>query len=110
MLSHALPPSPPPPTLYLSLSLIPRNRHCEADCITAKSIELQKLIDFHIYLQVEDLGQNCISTTWVLWKKENEVCARGFKEMFLKTIGKSTFRLTLLISACNNMVVKTIVI
>ena len=48
----------------VNIVLIPGNRHCEADCIKAKFTELQKLIDFHIYM-----GQNYISSTWALWKE-----------------------------------------
>ena len=33
------------------------------ECIKAKADELQKLLDFDVYMEVDDKGQDCISTT-----------------------------------------------
>ena len=88
---------------------IHRNKHGEAECVKAKTVELQKFIDYNTYLQVEDLGQNFISTTWVLWNKGDEVRARlvvrGFEELEevpknSPTVTKSTFWLILHIAVC----------
>ena len=82
--------------------LIPRDKHDEADCLKAKEAELQKLIDFDVYTEVDDEGQPCISTTWVLTGKEGQIKARlvapGFGESETverdsPTVAKSTTRL-----------------
>ena len=46
--------------------LVPRNKHGDEECVKAKNVELQKLQDFCTYEEVDDVGQNRISTTWVL--------------------------------------------
>ena len=56
----------------VNMVLIPTDKHDEADCFKAKEAELQKLIDFDVYTDVDDEGQPCISTTWVLTDKEGQ--------------------------------------
>ena len=41
----------------VNIVAIHRNKHGEAECVKAKTVELQKLIDYNTYLQVEDLGR-----------------------------------------------------
>ena len=86
----------------VNMVLIPRDKHDEADCLKAKEAELQKLIDFDVYTEVDDEGQPCISTTWVLTDKEGQIkarlVARGFEESETverdsPTVAKSTMRL-----------------
>lgn len=52
--------------------------------MAAKHAELKKLQDFKVHEEVEDSGQTCISTRWVLWSKGPEIrarlVARGFEE------------------------------
>ena len=88
----------------VNVVLIPRARHGEIACMTAKQIELQKLQLFKTYDEVEDIGQYRISTTWVLWKKGEEMrarlVARGFEEdcgvpTDSPTISKSILRIML---------------
>ena len=60
----------------MNLVLIPRSRHEDKDCVEAKKMELEKLSSFGVYQEVDDEGQERISTTWVLWNKGNELRAR----------------------------------
>lgn len=85
-----------------NMVLIPRNKHDEAECLKAKETELQKLVHFDVYTEVDDEGQPCISTTWVLTDKEGQIkarlVARGFEESETverdsPTVAKSTMRL-----------------
>ena len=55
--------------------LFPKSRHEEEKSIQAKRAELQKLKDFHVYEEVPDRGQHCISTRWVLRAKGEQVKA-----------------------------------
>jgi hypothetical protein len=82
----------------------------------AKQVELNKLKEFDTYEEVEDLGQDRISTTWVLWNKGSEVrarlVARGFedKQAFPKdspTIGKSAMRIILSLAVNMGWKIKT---
>ena len=47
----------------VNMVLIPRDKHDEVNCLKAKEAELQKLIDFDVYTEVDDEGQPHISTT-----------------------------------------------
>ncbi len=64
--------------------ILPKERRDSPECMEAKQLELQKLIDFETYEEVEDEGQDRITTTWVLTLKGHEVKARltaqGFQE------------------------------
>lgn len=73
----------------------------EAKCLAAKQDELEKLKLFKVYSEVQDLGMDRISTTWVLWKKGDvmraRLVARGFEEdgnleRDSPTVAKSTIR------------------
>ena len=73
-------------------------------CFQAKQVELEELKNFQTYEEVDDLGQNWVSTTWVLWQKGDEVrvrlVTRGYEEegdvrKDSPNIGKSTVRLFL---------------
>ena len=95
--------------------MIPRAWHGEVECIQAKQVELEKLKNFQTHEEVDDLGQNWVSTTWVLWQKGNEVrarlVARGYEEegdvcKDSPTIGKSTMRSLLTTAASKGWIVK----
>ena len=82
----------------------------------AKQAELQKLIDFHTYEEVEERGQDTISTRWVITEKEGSVkarlVARGFEEYnFIAKdspiIGKGAMRIFLTIASSKKWVIKT---
>ena len=64
--------------------MLPKERRDSPECIAAKEAELQKLKEFETYGEVEDEGQNRITTTWVLTLKGHDVkarlTARGFQE------------------------------
>lgn len=86
------------------------------ECNSAKHVELQKLLDFCTYDEVEDKGQNAISTRWVITSKDGIVkarlVARGFQEYrFLAkdspTVGKGTMRTFLTNSSSRRWRVKT---
>ena len=99
------------------LALIPKSRHGEKECVDAKQVELEKLKEFAVYDEVENMGQECISTTWVLWHKGDVVrarlVARGFEETDLTTgvdsptIGKSAVRLVLCVAQSQKWTIKT---
>ena len=81
-----------------------------------KQAELEKLKNFQTYDEVDDLGQNWVSTTRVLWQKGDEVRARLVARSYEEerdvrkdspTIGKSTMRLFLTIAALKGWIVKT---
>ena len=95
----------------MNLVLIPRSRYEDKDCVEAKKIELEKLKSFGVYQEVDDEGQERISTTWVPWNKGNEVrariVARGYeqdKELSKDspTVAKSTIRILLTLAASKN--------
>ena len=54
------------------------------EALEAQLAELEKLKEFGVYQEVQDVGQETVSTVWVLTKKENEIrarlTARGFEE------------------------------
>ena len=98
------------------LNIIPRSRHNDPDCMVAKDVELQKLKDFDVYTPVENTGQACISSRWVLWWKGDTVrarlVARGFEEHLNSnvdspTIGKSAVRLLLCIALVYQWIIKS---
>ena len=64
--------------------MLPKERRNTPECDAAKEEELQKLKSFDTYTEVEDKGQDKITTTWVLTLKGLEVkarlTARGFQE------------------------------
>ena len=69
------------PTLVVA---IPRYLHKAPECIAAKEKELQNWKDFSVYREVEDVGQECINTNWLLVRKDigikARLCLRGDKE------------------------------
>lgn len=96
---------------------LPRSRHNDLDCMKAKEEELKKLQDFQVYDEVENLGQTCISTRWILWEKgENKdvrarLVARGFEEdldvpIDSPTVNRCTMRMMLAVSVAKNWTVK----
>ena len=98
------------------LNIIPRSRHNDPDCMVAKDVELQKLKDFDVYTPVDNTGQACITSRWVLWWKGDTVrarlVARGFEEHLNSnvdspTIGKSAVRLLLCIALVYQWIIKS---
>ena len=64
--------------------MVPKEQRNSNECMIAKMEELEKLKAFNTYTEVEDEGQEYITTTWVLTEKGKEVrarlTARGFQE------------------------------
>ena len=82
----------------------------------AKKVELEKLKSFGMYQEVDDEGQERISTTWALLNKGNEVrariVARGYEEdkELIKdspTEAKSTIRILLTLAASKDWEIQT---
>ena len=51
--------------------MVPKNRQKEPACLDAKQEELKKLRDFGTYEIVKDVGQQRISSTWVVCEKDD---------------------------------------
>ena len=72
------------PHVHALVVTVPRYLHKEPECVAAKEAELKNWEDFHVFEEVEDVGQPTINTSWVLVKKETGVkarlCIRGDQE------------------------------
>ena len=97
--------------------MLPKERRDSPECIAAKETELQKLKDFDTYQEVEDEGQNRITTTWVLTLKGHDVkarlTARGFQEedehpKESPTMQKYSLRTLLTIAAAKRWPIETV--
>ena len=100
----------------VNVIMIPKNEHDSEKCIKAKYTELEKLKEFNTYEIVQDQGQYRISTTWVMSNKGDEVrarlVARGYEDnqeiqKDSPTVGKSTMRIIMAISAAEHWEIKT---
>ena len=89
-------------------TMLDKDEKKSPECQEAKKKELDKLIEFNTYEIVDNIGQESISTTWVLTKKGSEIrarlVARGFEEedevkKDSPTVNKSSLRLMLTISS-----------
>ena len=56
--------------------MIPRYLHSNEECVQAKEEELQNWDQFGTYEEVEDVGQPCLRTNWILVRKADKVKAR----------------------------------
>ena len=95
---------------------VPRSLHANPECTEAKEAELQKLQLFEAYEEVEDKGQTCIGTKWVLTYKDNGVKARlvakGFQEKEKvpsdsPTVAKSAMRTLMALASTNGWSIST---
>ena len=95
---------------------IPKEMKNSKECLQAKKTELDKLIEFQVYEIVENVGQEFISTTWVLSMKGNDVrarlVARGFEEeddidKTSPTMHKATLRVILSIGTIKDWILQT---
>lgn len=61
------------------------NKHDKDEYLKAKEAEIQRLIDIDVYIDIDNVGQTCIFTKWMLTRKEGQVKAhvvmRGFEEI-----------------------------
>ena len=84
----------------------------------AQEKEMTKWKEFNVYTEVKDIGQQTISTRWVVEQKGDglvkaRLVARGFEEMLedkkdAPTADKSSIRMFLTLSACNQWEIETI--
>ena len=90
------------------------------EIVSAKVNELEKLVHFDTYEEVNDHGQKVLSTRWVITNKNGQTKARlvvrGFEEKELEiprdspTVGKGAMRLLISIAVLKNWTLKTTVI
>ena len=87
------------------------------EIVSAKVNELEKLVQFDTYEEVNDNGQKVLSTRWVITNKNGQTKARlvvrGFEEKDLEiprdspTVGKGAMRLLISIAVLKNWSLKT---
>ena len=96
--------------------MVPKEQRNSTECMVAKMEELAKLKAFDTYTEVEDEGQDNITTTWVLTEKGKDVrarlTARGFQEdgdfpTDSPTVQKHSLKLLLAFAVTNQWEVKT---
>ena len=101
---------------YVFVSDVPKELHNSSEVISAKQEELQKLDMFGVYECVEDTGQRCIDTRWVVTYKGDgikaRIVARGFQEQQKvaadsPTVAKTAVRSVLAVAASQNWTIKT---
>ena len=100
--------------------LIPAKEHHKPECVAAKARELEAFKDFEVYREVEDKGQERLSSRWVLTDKSTSevkkvkarlVC-RGFEEAVQvqadsPTGSKETLHMLLAIAASKGWLIKS---
>ena len=95
---------------------IPSARHNDSECMEAKFHELERLRHFDVFEEVDDHGEMCISTKWVIVQKSIKVkarlVARGFEEdlvaaVYSPTVAKPCVRLVLAIAASQGWIIQS---
>lgn len=98
------------------LTLVSRQEQDSPQCLRAKEEELKKLKEFNTYEEVNNTGQDFITSSWVLTHKEKEIrarlVARGFEEIDeiksdSPTLSKSGLRIILATAATKGWIVET---
>ena len=72
----------------VNMTLIPVKEHGRKECVEAKNKELASLDELGVYEEVDEKGQEALSSRWVLTDKTMEeeqkvkarLVARGFEE------------------------------
>ena len=104
----------------VNLTTIPSKNQGTQECIDAKTRELKAFDEFNVYEEVEDHGQDRLSSRWVLTDKSTNkeikvkarlVC-RGFEEMVevqtdSPTGSKETLHILLAVAAANNWKIRS---
>ena len=98
----------------VNIVMIPRSKHTD-EYLEAKQEELNRLEDFGAYIEEDDKGQTCISTTWVCTNKGHKkarLVARGFEESEKlerdsPTVKKSTMRLMIVTAVSKGWTLKS---
>lgn len=99
---------------------VPRHLHNDRRCMEAKDKELANWDEFETYVEVEDVGQECIGTVWQLIEKmidgvntiKARLCLRGDQEKAefrtdSPTVRKSSINLFFMLAAKNKWKIKT---
>ena len=89
-------------TVELSVS-----KHQRPEVKEAKGTEVNNLLDYDVFEEVEDVGQQTIGSRWIVTSKENTkawLVARGFQETLKPqsdspTVSKESFKLLLAVVA-----------
>ena len=96
--------------------MLPKEKRDSPEALTAKMEELSKLQAFNTYKVVDDIGQEKITTTWVLTEKGNDIrarlTARGFQEegdfpTDSPTVQKHSIKILLAVAATEGWEIKT---
>lgn len=96
--------------------LIPKSEQNNEECLQAKMTEIQKLKDFDTFKLVDNEGQDFITCTWVISKKDDSVrarlVARGYEEeeniqSDSPTLSKAGLRLVITVAASKNWLIET---
>ncbi len=96
--------------------MLPRDKRDSPEAMMAKIEELNKLQAFNTYEEVDDVGQERITTTWVLTEKGTDVrarlTARGFQEdgefpTDSPTVQKHSIKILLAIAATEGWDIQT---
>ena len=96
--------------------MVPKEKRDSPEALVAKMEELSKLQAFNTYKVVDDVGQERITTTWVLTEKGSEIrarlTARGFQEegdfpTDSPTVQKHSIKILLAIAATEGWEIQT---
>ena len=103
-----------------NIALIPVKEHGRQECVEAKQKELQAFEDFGVYTEVEDQGQERLSSRWILTDKSTpqevkikaRLVCRGFEETVevqadSPTGSKETLHMLLCIAATKGWKIKS---
>ena len=95
--------------------MIPKDKQNNQECIKTKAEELQKLLDFDVYTEVDDKGQDCIFTTCIITKNREQVKGRSVAREFEEvkevekdspTVSKITMRILMSVVVSKDWTVK----
>ena len=103
-----------------NIALIPAKDHSRQECVEAKQKELKAFEDFEVYTEVEDKGQERLSSRWILTDKSTpqevkvkaRLVCRGFEETVevqadSPTGSKETLHMLLCIAATKGWKIKS---
>ena len=103
-----------------NIALIPAKDHSRQECVEAKQKDLKAFEDFEVYTEVEDKGQERLSSRWILTDKSTpqevkvkaRLVCRGFEETVevqadSPTGSKETLHMLLCIAATKGWKIKS---
>ena len=56
-------------TEVANVTFVPKMRHNDSLCVAAKQQELESFLNLNVYEEVEDVGQERVSSRWILTEK-----------------------------------------